>query len=349
MNQLPRRSVMMQAFFDGDASFDGVFYVGVRTTGIFCRPSCRARKPKREHVEFFAAARDALISGYRPCLRCHPLDLGETHPDWATELLTLLEQAPTTRIKEGDLRQMGLDPNRVRRYFKRRFGMTFQAFSRAARLSAGLTQIKNGGAIDDAVFDQGFESHSGFREAFSKWFGGPPGAAQGGEFILLSWIESPLGPMVAGATSKGACLLEFTDRRMLETQMKILKRRFALPMAPGRNAHLEQLDAELNEYFRGDRRAFSVPVEAPGTPFENRVWQMLTTIPYGETRSYGDIARALGQPGAVRAVGSANGRNRIAIVIPCHRVVNADGRLGGYGGGLWRKKRLLDLEREQNS
>ena len=151
--------------------------------------------------------------------------------------------------------------------------------------------------------------------------------------------------MVAGATASGICLLEFTDRRMLEAQFDRIRRRFAMPIIPGDCASLRQLKTEVDEYFAGERREFTLPLVYPGTEFEQRVWQQLLVIPCGETRSYQDIARTLGQAGASRAVGRANGMNRIAILIPCHRVVNQNGELGGYGGGLWRKRILLDLER----
>jgi AraC family transcriptional regulator of adaptative response/methylated-DNA-[protein]-cysteine methyltransferase len=163
--------------------------------------------------------------------------------------------------------------------------------------------------------------------------------------VLLSWLESPLGPLVAGATTEGICLLEFTDRRMLEGQFARLARLFRTPLVPGTNDHLERLRGELAGYYAGTLRLFSVPLVFPGTPFQRQVWEQLLAIPYGQTRSYQTIAAAIGKPKAVRAVGHANGLNRIAIVIPCHRVINKDGQLGGYGGGLRRKQFLLDLER----
>jgi AraC family transcriptional regulator of adaptative response/methylated-DNA-[protein]-cysteine methyltransferase len=244
---------------------------------------------------------------------------------------------------------MGLDPGRVRRQFLHDYGMTFQAYSRARRLGKAFESIRGGKALDQTVFDSGFDSHSGFRTAFARVFGTPPGQVRGGECIRLSWVQTPMGPMVAGAVDAGICLLEFTERRMLETQFDILRRRFHLPMVPGESAHLEQLRTELGEYFDGTRREFTVPLDFPGTAFEREVWTLLLGIPYGETRSYEELARAVGRPGASRAVGTANGRNRIAILIPCHRVVNKNGELGGYGGGLWRKRLLLELEKSQDS
>jgi len=194
------------------------------------------------------------------------------------------------------------------------------------------------------VFETGYESHSGFREAFQKTFGLTPGRTAEGDCIRLAWLDTPMGPMVAGATDGGICLLEFTDRRMLEHQFVMLKRRFKAGLAPGRHPHLTTLRRELGEYFAGKRKVFDVPVEMRGTPFEMKVWKELQQIPYGETRSYADMAQRVGSPAAVRAVGRANGLNAIAIVVPCHRVVNKNGDLGGYGGGLWRKRRLLHLE-----
>jgi len=258
---------------------------------------------------------------------------------------------PEARLRDAEIRDLGLAPAKVRRVFKREFGLTFQAYARARRLGRAFDAIKKGAALDDVILGHGFESHSGFREAFFKRFGTPPGrtaseaAAGRADYVRLAWIETPLGPMVAGATADGVCLLEFSDRRMIEAQFAMLGRRVGLPLLPGENRHLERLRAELEAYFRGALRRFTVPLVAPGTPFQRRVWGLLRAIPYGATRSYEDVARELGAPGAGRAVGRANGLNRIAILIPCHRVLNKSGDLGGYGGGLWRKRRLLDLER----
>jgi AraC family transcriptional regulator of adaptative response/methylated-DNA-[protein]-cysteine methyltransferase len=349
MTLLPPRAEMERAYLRSDASYDGLFYLGVRTTGIFCRPSCHAKKPKSENVEFFASPKEAVFAGYRPCLKCRPV-AGAEEPVWVATLIGRIESRPAERIREQDLRRMGLSPERVRRYFSARYGLTFQAYCRARRLAGAFERIRVGGAVDDAVFDSGYASHSGFREAFSRWFGKPPGQAgqsaqQSADCVRVAWVETPLGPMIAGATEKGLCLLEFTDRRMIEHQFAVLQKRFASGIVPGSHPHLEQVSRELREYFAGDRTSFDVRVHAPGTAFEERVWRALCTIPYGQTRSYEDIAREVGSPKGVRAVGRANGLNRIAIVIPCHRVVNKSGDLGGYGGGLWRKRRLLHLER----
>jgi AraC family transcriptional regulator of adaptative response/methylated-DNA-[protein]-cysteine methyltransferase len=349
MPNLPSERVMRRAFLAGDASYDGVFFTGVKTTGIFCRPSCTARKPLPQNVEFFASPREAMFSGYRACKRCHPLDADGKPPAWVARLLERLERAPGERIRAADLRAAGIDPARARRYFQKHYGMTFQAFCRARRLGDAFRQIKGGSKVSTAATEAGFESESGFRAAFGRAFGTAPADAVTGETVLLEWIASPVGPLVAGATSEGVALLEFSDRRMLEAQLKTLRRRLGAPLVPGRNRWLEKLRTQLDEYFAGRRNDFDLPLVIRGTPFQEQVWRTLLTIPYGETWSYRDVAARIGQAGATRAVGTANGMNRIAIVIPCHRVVNADGRMGGYGGGLWRKQFLLDLERGQRA
>ena len=335
---------MENAFYGREASYDGLFFVAVTTTGIFCRPSCPARKPRPEHVQYFPSVKDALGSGYRPCKRCRPLAANGAHPEWVERVLEGLEEDPDARWKDQDLKALGVEPVRLRRYFLERFGMTFQAYARSRRLGRALEAIRRGERLDDVVFEHGFESHSGFRDAFARTFGEPPGRARGADCIRLDWVESPLGPLVAGANAAGLCLLEFSDRRMLEAQMETVKRRFRLPLMPGRNAHLEKLREELAGYFDGRGRSFSGPLICPGTPFQQEVWDALQEIPFGETRTYAQLAARVGAPGAVRAVGHANGLNRIAIAVPCHRVVGSDGSLTGYGGGLHRKRLLLDLE-----
>jgi AraC family transcriptional regulator of adaptative response/methylated-DNA-[protein]-cysteine methyltransferase len=193
--------------------------------------------------------------------------------------------------------------------------------------------------------DAGFDSDSGFREAFAKVFGDAPGRARDRELLTASWIETPLGPMLAIAGDTALELLEFVDRRALETELAELARKWKRAIVPGEHEILRRTAAQLAEYFAGTRRDFDVPLRLQGSPFQVAAWKALCDIPYGETRSYADMARAVGSAGAVRAIGRANGQNRIAIVVPCHRVIQADGSLCGYGGGRWRKQWLLDHER----
>ncbi|MGD9854478.1 MAG: bifunctional transcriptional activator/DNA repair enzyme AdaA [Planctomycetaceae bacterium] len=340
---------MERASRERDAAYDGLFFFGVRTTGVFCRPTCPARKPRAENVEYFATREAAITAGYRPCKRCRPL-AWDDQPAWAAELLAEIDRNPGVRITEEDLRTRGIDPATVRRFFQRRFGMTFQHYSRARRLSAGMDQLHQHGNIDGAVFASGYDSHSGFREAFARILGETPGRyRRAGECVRLSWFPSPLGPLVAGATDEGVCLLEFGEPARLDVQVAAVRKAIGAPVLPGTHDHLDMLEAELAAYFAGSLRSFSVPLAFPGTPFQRRVWEALLAIPYGETSSYEQIAVAIGTPRSVRAVGRANGQNRIAILIPCHRVVNKSGALGGYGGGLRRKEFLLALEGSQQT
>ena len=346
MISLPPLQEMERAFQSRDIAYDGVFFLGVRTTGVFCRPSCPARKPLVQNVEYFASARDAIFAGYRPCKRCRPLEINGRPPDWIGQLLARVDQDPGGRLTDADIRAMGVDPARVRRFFIKEYGMTFHAYARGRRMGKALEQIRLGADLDDVALGYGYESHSGFREAFGKTFGRPPGKSKNVDCIVTGMVETPLGPMVIAATSRGVCLVEFTSRRMLEAEFSALRRLLRCAIVPGTNEHLEQLRDELTRYFSGDLMEFRVPLLYPGSAFQQAVWDSVRRIPYGATRSYESLAHELGRPGAARAVGSANGCNRISILIPCHRVLNKDGKLGGYGGGLWRKQALLDLERQ---
>ncbi len=347
--QLPPAAEMKRAVYSKDKSYDGIFFVAVKSTNIFCRPACTARKPLEKNMVFYSSARDALFAGYRACKRCKPLELTGTHPEWVQKLLAKIDNSEDKRMRDGELRQMGIPPEKARRYFMKNYGMTFHAYQRSRRLGSAFTQIREGSKIDDAVFSNGYDSHSGFRDAFSKVFGKPPGKAENTDCIVTSLYQSKLGPIIIGATSKGVCLVEFSDRRMLEYQLKTLRKRFNAAIIPGSNKHIEQVKSELDEYFKGNLKNFKTQLAYPGTDFQVNVWNNLKKIPYGKTISYIDLAEKIGLKGASRAVGTANGMNRIAILIPCHRVVNKDGRLGGYGGGLWRKQWLLDLERGYKS
>lgn len=341
---MPSRSEMLDAFRSRNAAYDGVFFTAVRTTGIFCRPACPARKPKPENIEFFATARDALYSGYRPCRRCRPLEPSGSPPAWLRGLLEELDAEPERRWTDRDLRERGLHPDRVRRWFRRHHGMTFHAYGRARRLGLAFQRIREGTEVSRTAFEHGYESLSGFNEAFRQILGASPSDLGEGPVLQVTRVLTPLGPMIAGGTEDALHFFEFSDRRRLERQVERLRKRLACAFVPGRNGALDRAEAEIEAYFGGELREFSVPLRAPGTEFQRTVWEELRRIPYGETRSYADVARAIGRPTAVRAVARANGDNRLAVFIPCHRVVGSDGRLTGYGGGLWRKRRLLDLE-----
>ncbi|MCB9914159.1 MAG: methylated-DNA--[protein]-cysteine S-methyltransferase [Planctomycetes bacterium] len=342
---LPDEARLYRAVLERDPEFEGVFWFAVRTTGIFCRPTCPARDPRPENVRYFAAAGAALAAGFRPCKRCKPLEPAGAPPAWLAGLFAALEREPGRRWSDADLAALGLEPVAVRRWFQRAHGVTFHAWHRARRLGLAHRRLDAGGEVLDSGLAAGWDSASGFRDAFAKHFGTSPARARGARLSFVTRLATPLGAMLAAADDEGVALLEFTDRRALDAQLAALREHVGGAFAPGEHPLLAQLERELGEYFTGARRRFEVPLRLAGTPFQEAVWRALAAVPYGETRSYVDLARAVGKPGASRAVGRANGQNRLAILLPCHRVLRADGALSGYAGGVWRKRALLELER----
>jgi len=328
-----------------DSLYEGVFITAVKTTGIFCRPSCRARKPNIENVDFYDTAQQALQNGFRPCKICKPMEKQDETPEYIKIIIKELHQNPYLRIKDADLRLRDIEPSQIRRWFKKHHNMTFHAYQRMLRINTAFNGIQKGEAISNSAFDSGFESLSGFNESYRSIFGESPSQTADKSVLNIIRFTTPIGPMFACASSEGICLLEFTDRRMLETEFSDLCKRLDAVILPGKNIYLEQVQTELLEYFSGNRKIFTVPLHTPGTEFQNSVWKILQDIPYGESHSYAQQAISLGKPKAVRAVGTANGLNRVAIIIPCHRVIASDGSLAGYGGGLHRKKWLLDFEK----
>lgn len=332
------------AFIARNAEYDGVVFVGVKSTGIFCRPTCPAKKPKIENCDFFGSAQDALLAGYRSCKRCHPM----SYPDESalvTSLIKLVEDEPEKRWKEGDVRALGYDSSTVRRHFQKRFGISFIAYARARRMGLALKHIRGGGRVIDAQIDHGYESDSGFRDAFARIMGTPP--SKHTHMVLeAQWINTPLGAMIAMADDDALYLLEFTDRRGLELEVVRMRKKLSCAIVPGDNVILRQTEKELGEYFSGARQDFDIPLSTYGTDFQKTVWSSLRELPYGQTCSYADLADMVGNKNAVRAVARANGSNQCALIIPCHRVIGSDGSLTGYAGGLARKQWLIDHENQ---
>ena len=338
--------IMYKALVDKDVSYEGTFIAAVKTTGIFCRPTCAARKPKKENVEFYSTTKEAILKGYRPCKVCNPLEkLGET-PNYIKNILKELNDNPSLKFKDWDLTQQGVEPSKIRRWFLKNHGITFQAYQRMYRINSAFKKIQNGEPVTSVAFDTGYESLSGFTDSFKSIFGVSPSNSKDKQIINITRLETPLGTMFACAAEQGICLLEFTDRKMLETELKSLAKQLNANIIQGANKHFDLLRRQLDEYFEGKRKEFTIQLFTPGTEFQQSVWKVLQTIPYGSTYSYKQQAIALKKPDAFRAVANANGMNRISIIIPCHRVIGEDGNLIGYGGGLWRKKWLLDLEKQ---
>ncbi|MBA3662066.1 MAG: bifunctional transcriptional activator/DNA repair protein Ada [Gammaproteobacteria bacterium] len=334
-----------QALLSKNSEYEGVFYVGVKTTGVFCRPSCPARKPKFENCEFFVTAKEALLASFRPCQRCQPL----SHPNQVSPIVQMLVKAiedhPEKRWKEQDFRALSIDVSTARRQFKQRFGMTLIEYARTRRMGLALKNIKEGKTIIDAQCSAGYESGSGFRDAFSRIMGAPPTRANN-LILKAAWLDTQLGPMVALADDTGLYLLEFIDRRGLENEIKRLRKKLNAAIIPGETPTIKSIETELIDYFNGKSFYFKTPVHLIGSAFQKSVWQTLIKIPPGETRSYLQIAVSLKKPTAFRAVALANGANQLAIIVPCHRVINTNGELGGYGGGLPRKQWLLEHEKK---
>ncbi len=341
---LPSIKEMYQAVVSRDTGYDGIFFTAVKTTGIFCRPSCPAKKPDQKNVEFYATAAEAISFGFRACKRCRPLEpRGET-PAPIKQLLAEIESDSSLRLTDADLRQRGHDPATLRRWFKENYGLTFQAYHRAHRLAKAMGELSEGANIAQTAFGSGYESLSGFQDALQHITGQSASHSRETRVVNLSRIVTPLGPMLIGAVDSGICLLEFADRPMLESQIRRLSKQLSCVFLPGSNEFIAQLENELRDYFAGTLKEFSTPLVLIGSDFQKRAWKALGQIEYGKTRSYAEQAKMIGQPEAARAVARANGDNRISIVIPCHRVVGSDGTLTGYGGGLWRKKWLLEHE-----
>lgn len=334
-----------QAMIAKNSEYEGLFFVGVKTTGVFCRPTCPARKPKFENCEFFETAQQALLASYRPCKRCRPLSNPNHVSELVQKLVEAVEEYPEKRWKDRDFKEISVDASTARRQFKKRFGMTFVAYARARRMGIAMKQIRAGESVIEAQLSTGYESSSGFRDAFSRIMGAAPTLSGHHKVLKASWLDTPLGPMIAIADEEKLYLLEFVDRRGLEREVERLRKREKAAIVPGRTTPIGSIETELRRYFDGGLRIFQTPLYLLGTPFQKRVWEELMNIPTGETRSYADLAAAIGRPKAVRAVAQANGANQLSIVIPCHRVINTNGELGGYGGGLSRKKWLINHER----
>lgn len=324
-----------------DRRFDGAFVTGVHSTGIYCRPSCPARPPRRENVRFYATPAEAEAAGLRPCLRCRPEAVSRDE-EAVVRAVALLRAAAGGIPLDRLAAETGYSPTHFQRLFKRAVGLSPAAYARALKMERAAEALSAGGRVTDAVYDAGFGAPSRFYEASEGRLGMTPSAwRNGGRGATIRWavVMTTLGPMLVAATEKGVCRLSFGEGR------DDLARRFpnAELVEGGADftALLEQVIAAVEK--PGDSN--HIPIDVQGTAFQEAVWRALRRIPSGETRSYAEIAAAAGNPGAVRAAGSANGANHVSVLIPCHRVIRTDGSLGGYAWGLDIKRELLERER----
>jgi len=333
------------AFERRDRGWDGRVIGAVKTTGIYCKPSCPARRPKREHVEFFATAEEARGAGYRSCMRCKPDEVGRDR-EAVAKAVKLIETAeePLTLDELAD--GVGYAPHHFQRIFKRDLGVSPAEYARALRNRRTEAALKANGRVTDAVYDAGYSGPSSFYSDAKERLGMTPSAWRNGgrgETIRWTHFDSPLGRMLIAATSKGICRLTFDD------SVNSLQRLFPQATIVEDAGGLKELVEGALEAIESPRAVHQLPIDVAGTAFQEAVWRELRKIPVGETRSYAEIAAAIGQPTAVRAVGTANGDNHVAVLIPCHRVIRSDGTLGGYAGGLDRKRKLLSNEQQRGS
>lgn len=342
---LPSDDVLYDALIARDPAYDGFAFVGVKSTGIFCRLTCPARKPKRENSTFYPSIVAVMEAGFRPCKRCCPLSLGGEKDPLVLKLLAALESEPDKRWSEEDFIAMQVDPSTVRRAFKRQFGITFLEMARLRRLGKGVDHLTSGNQVIDAQLEANYESGSGFRTAITRLIGIAPREAKTLPFLKAEWIDTPIGTLLAIADAQALHLLEFVDRKALPNEIQRLKEKSGSQIIMARSPVIELLEQELNAYFSGLCGHFTTPLAQFGSLFSRQVWDALRAIPLGELRSYSAIARDIGRDSASRAVARANGENQISLLIPCHRVIGANGSLTGYGGGLWRKRWLIEHEK----
>ncbi len=342
---LPTDDILYKALIERDPSFEGFAYVGVKSTGVFCKLTCAARKPKRENSLFYSSIAAALEAGFRPCKRCRPMNAGLTREPAVNHLLNALDRVPDKKWSENEIMNMGYDPSAVRRAFRRQFGITFLEIARLRRIGRSIDSLAVGAKVIEAQVNANYDSGSGFRNAITKHIGIAPKNVAHYSYLKADWIETPIGTMIAIADKNALYLLEFLDRKALSGEIENIKKNTCSEIVMGREVPIDLIEKELDLYFAGKVSNFITPLAKFGTSFTNTVWDALKTIPMGQLRSYSEIARQIGNGKASRAVARANGANQIAIVIPCHRVISADGTLTGYGGGLWRKKWLIEHER----
>ncbi len=336
-----------------DSSHDGNFFFGVMTTGVYCRPSCPARPPLRKNVRFYESPADAERDGLRPCLRCRPLaTLGaDPNTERVRELCRYIEAHSDARLKLDELAAVAkLSPFHLQRSFKAIVGLTPKQYLEAARLKKLKNGLKSAKDVTEAVYDAGYGSSSRVYERADTRLGMTPKQyRQGGLDVKITHVtvESPVGLMMIGATDRGLCFVQFGESN--DALVKALAKEYPAAeleaMQEPYHPDFAKWVQALTQHLAGGQPHLDLPLDIRATAFQMRVWNYLQSIPYGEVQSYSEVAAGIGQPSAARAVARACASNRVAIVIPCHRVIRGTGELGGYRWGLARKRTLIDRER----
>jgi AraC family transcriptional regulator of adaptative response/methylated-DNA-[protein]-cysteine methyltransferase len=328
-----------------DARQDGRFVFAVRTTGIYCRPSCPSRRPRRDSVEFFAGPNEAERAGYRACLRCKPTQIS-ARAQYVTHARQLLDNAEGVLTLRELSQRVGLSPFHLQRLFKRATGLSPREYQSARRMQHVKTGLRKGADVTTALYDAGFGSPSRLYEKAPQQLGMTPGEYRrggAGANITFAIAPTPLGRLVIAATERGLCAVRFGDNAAdLERD---LRKEFHAAEMHRDDAAMQRYVKPLLASMRGENTTVDLPLDVRATAFQMKVWEKLRQIPRGETRSYGEVAREIGEPGAVRAVARACASNPVALAVPCHRVVRSDGDLAGYRWGIERKKKLLERER----
>jgi AraC family transcriptional regulator, regulatory protein of adaptative response / methylated-DNA-[protein]-cysteine methyltransferase len=348
-----------KAILAKDRSQDGQFYFGVKTTGVYCRPSCPARTPLRNNVRFYATRAEAENDGLRACLRCRPAsitaaDSNKVRIRRLCEYIRLNCQSGESLGLEELGRQVGLSPFHLQRTFKEIVGVTPKQFVEACRMEALKGELRARDSITDAIYESGFGASSRVYERVDTRLGMTPRQYRaGGKGVAISYVSvaSPLGVMMIGATDRGLCFLQFSESH--NELLKMLGKEYpAATLQEMKPPYSEQFDLwikSLLRYLRREQIRLDMPMDVRATAFQLKVWKYLQSIPYGEVQSYAEVAAAVGNPRATRAVARACAANRVAIVIPCHRVIRGNGELGGYRWGVERKRVLIDAERAAKS
>ena len=331
-----------------DASRDGEFFFAVATTGVYCRPSCAARRPRRENVQFFRTPEAAERAGYRACLRCRPRAFtGNPESDGVKAICRFIELHLDESVTLGRLaKEFRQSPFRLQKRFKAVLGITPREYADSCRLKTLKRNLQAGDTVTRAMYDAGYGSSSRLYERTASQLGMTPDKYRRGAIaatIRYSCADSPLGRMLIAATEKGICAIQFarTDGELIEG----LKREFPFALRKADEGGLQSWMNALLRHLRGKVPNSSLPLDIRATAFQRRVWAYLQSIPFGATKSYSEVAKAIGKPRACRAVARACATNPVAVAIPCHRVVREDGSMGGYRWGLDRKKALLEIER----